>query len=232
MSTVGRAPHQLGLTDLVVVAARATRRTVVTAAKVAAWYERQLLGMLQTRLDSAVQASSPLALSAGPTQWAEGVDRRLGRLLDRALEQTTKAGRQELFHKILDQIVPDEARIIGALSDGSCSPLLHVHMRTRAGMLGEAVLENMCLIGRSANLALPHLTPRYVSHLMTLGLVETGPEDPSLKTEYEILGADPGVLRAMRQAARGPLPARIEKQTLRLSALGLELWDAATDAKS
>ena len=73
--------------------------------------------------------------------------------------------------------MPDEARIISALSDGSASPLLNVYARTRAGW-GEVVLENMSLIGKTANLALPQLTPMYVSHLLSLGLVESGPETP------------------------------------------------------
>jgi hypothetical protein len=124
--------------------------------------------------------------------------------------------------------VPDEARIISALSDGSASPLLNVYARTRAGLVGAVVLENMSLIGKTANLALPHLTPMYVSHLLSLGLVESGPEDSSMKDEYEILAADPAVLQAIKNASRGPIPARMDKYTLRLSGLGLELWAAAS----
>jgi hypothetical protein len=149
-------------------------------------------------------------------------------LLDRAIGQNTASSRQELFHKILDQIVPDEARIISALSDGSTSPLLHVYARTRAGLGVEVVLENMSLIGKTANLALPQLTPMYVSHLLALGLVESGPEDSAMKDEYEILAADTAVLQAIKTASRGPIPARIEKYTLQLSGLGLELWAAAS----
>ena len=86
--------------------------------------------------------------------------------------------------------------------------------------------------GKTANLALPHLTPTYVSHLLSMGLVESGPEDPTMKTDYEILAADTAVLRAIKKASRGPLPARIEKYTLRLSGLGLELWSAANTPRS
>jgi hypothetical protein len=132
---------------------------------------------------------------------------------------------------IVDQLVPDEARIIGALSDGSASPLLNVYGRTRAGLVGEVVLENMSLIAKTANLALPQLTPMYVSHLLSLGLVESGAEDSSMKDEYEILAADITVLDAIKKAGRGPIPARVEKYTLRLSGLGLELWAAASGSR-
>jgi hypothetical protein len=205
-------------------------QTVRTGVKVAHWYERQVFGFLRSRLDAVAPPAPPLPPS--PANILETLDAKMHTLLDRAIEQSTVSSRQELFHKILDQIVPDEARIIGALSDGSASPLLNVYARTRTGLVGEVVLENMSLIGRTAHLALPHLTPMYVSHLLSLGLVESGPEDTAMKDEYEILAADTGVLKAVKNASRGPIPARVERYTLRLSGLGLELWAAANSARS
>lgn len=207
-------------------------QAVRTGFRLASWTERQVMLTLRSRLD----AAAPLALSA-PTRAAGdavsagvSVQAKMGSLLDRALAQSSTSSRQQLFDKILDQIVPDEARIIGALSDGSASPLIHVYGRTRAGLVGEVVLENAALIGKSANVSLPQLTPTYVGHLLALGLLETGPEDPALKDEYEILAADLTVLQALKKAARGPIPARVDRLTLRLSGLGLELWAATTES--
>lgn len=162
----------------------------------------------------------------GPSRDAD-LGAKLDRLLSRALAQSTMSGQDELFHRILDQIVPDEARMISALSDGSSSPLVSVHALTRAGLLGEALIENASLVGRTANVALPAMTPTYVGHLLALGLVEVGPEDPDLKDEYQILLADSDVLKAIRNGSRGPLPARVERRTVRLSPLGKSLWHAA-----
>jgi hypothetical protein len=203
--------------------------TVRTGIRAASWSEQQIFKAIRSGMD----ATTPVALPAPPLpplphEIIESLDAKMHGLLDRAVEQSTTASRQELFHKVLDQIVPDEARIISALSDGSASPLLNVYARTRAGLVGEVVLENMSLIGKTANLALPHLTPMYVSHLLSLGLVESGPEDSAMKDEYEILAADPAVLQAIKNASRGPIPARTDKYTLRLSGLGLELWAAAS----
>jgi hypothetical protein len=58
-------------------------------------------------------------------------------------------------------------------------------------------------------------------------LVETGPEDPGMKSDYEVLMAEPAVLAAMKTATRGPLTARVERLTLSLSSLGMGLWEAA-----
>ena len=203
-----------------------TEQTIRAGVKIANWGERQFYRILRSRMEATLPPER--ALSEAALRTVESLDTKMRRLLDRAIEQSTSASRNELFHMIVDQLVPDEARIIGALSDGSASPLLNVYARTRTGLVGEVVLENMSLIAKTANLALPGLTPMYVSHLLSLGLVESGPEDSSMKDEYEILAADIAVLHAIKEAGRGPIPARVEKYTLRLSGLGLELWAAAS----
>lgn len=209
----------------------ATEQTVRASLGIARWSERQFHDHFRLLLDGVVPEKEEPASSAPEAVVTEGLDTKMHRLLDKAVEQSTAASRHELFHMIVDQLVPDEARIVGALSDGSVSPLLNVYARTRTGLVGEVVLENMSLIAKTANLALPQMTPMYVSHLLSLGLVETGEEDTSLKDEYEILAADITVLEAMKKAGRGPIPARVEKYTLRLSGLGRELWTAASGSE-
>ena len=193
------------------------------------WTEEQL----RHRLDEVVPPAStpepaPVAKdpSAKNSSDSPTLSAKMHDLLDRALDQSTQGSRVELFHHILDQLVADEARIIGALSDGSASPLVNVHAWARPRVPGRAVLENASLIGRSANLGLPALVPTYVGHLLSLGLVETGPEDPELKLDYEVLMAESMVLQAIKSASLGPLTAKVDKLTLRLSGLGQSLWEA------
>lgn len=157
-----------------------------------------------------------------PEQSGETLNAKMSQLLTRALDQNTAGSQTELFHHLLDQLVADEARIVGALSDGSTSPMVNIYDRSR-----KPALENASLVGRTANVALPRMTPKYVGHLLALGLVETGPEDPTLKTEYEVLMAETMVLDAVKSASMGPIPAKVEKLTLKLSGLGLSLWSAA-----
>ena len=88
------------------------------------------------------------------------------------------------------------------------------------------ILDNASLIGRTANLALPRMTPTYVGHLLSLGLLQVGPEESSLKDDYQILMAESPVLKAIKAGGRGPIPARIEKGTIRLSTLGAALWES------
>lgn len=189
---------------------------------VASWGEKQALGLLRARLE----ATKPVVDTPEPRLDVETMlHTKMSHLLSRAVDQSSMSSRLELFHKTIDRIVPDEARIISALSDGLVEPLINVYARTRGGLAGELILENMSLVGRSANLALPALTPVYVGHLMAMGLVESGPENLELKDQYEILAADPSVLRAIKNGSRGPLPARVEKRVLKISDFGRELWD-------
>lgn len=193
----------------------------------ASWGERQALGLLRARLE----ATKPVASSTSEPQddIATVVNTKMNDLLSRAVDQSSMSSRLDIFHKIVDRIVPDEARIISALSDGAVEPLINIYARTRGGLGGELILENMSLVGRTANLALPVLTPIYVGHLMSMGLVETGPENPELKDQYEILAADTSVLEAIKHAGRGPLPARVEKRVLRISDFGRDLWATANN---
>lgn len=203
---------------------RVPKTVVRSGARVIGWSERQVLGVLHVRLERA----KPLALPAAPPAEPQGaaLGDRMSQLLERALEHTPQTQRMELFHRILDQVNPDEARILGALSDGSASPLVHVRPFSAAGKTLEATIENASLVGKMANVSLPHLTPQYVTHLISLGVLEIGPEDLTLKDEYQILTADTGVLRAIKTATRGVVPPRVERHTVRLSPLGRELWNA------
>jgi hypothetical protein len=218
--------------SLVRLPATALRTGAKVGLGVAGWWERQAMGLLGSRIE---HAQGQRALTAGPAPYSSNgsaapdpadLGPRMKALLDQALANTPADSNLDLFHRILDQLSPDEARILGALSDGHASPLIHVRPLSPAGMLGEPTLENASLIGKMANVSLPHLTPQYVTHLLALGLVQVGPERSALKDEYQILLADSGVMKASKRATRGPIAPRIERHTLRLSPLGRQLWAA------
>ncbi|CAM3366764.1 Abi-alpha family protein [Mycobacterium intermedium] len=190
--------------------------------------QEQLLTLLEGETEESRSIPPPQPPAPGKTNPPDSLNAKMRALLNRALDQSTTSSREELYHHILDQLVADEARIISALSDGSTSVAVNVYDWTRRRTLGRAVLENAALVGRNANVALPQMVPTYVSHLLSLGLVEIGPEDPDLKDDYEILLAESQVLRAINDASHGPLAAKVEKLTLRLSPLGHALWEATS----
>jgi hypothetical protein len=75
---------------------------------------------------------------------------------------------------------------------------------------------------------LREMTPHYLAHLLELGLVELTPEDPEQKLKYEILESATAVREAIAKIEGGAkmTRARIVRRTVRLTALGHDLWAA------
>ena len=93
-------------------------------------------------------------------------------------------------------------------------------------------LANASTIGRSAGVTTPDNVPTYLTRLHGLGLVEFGPEDEKLSTQYEILAADDAVRQARRTGGTGRRnPAKLVRKTVRLSPLGRDFWAAADPSR-
>lgn len=148
--------------------------------------------------------------------------KKLSALLTEAVEQSAAQAREHLIVRILDDIEPDEARILAALSDGTTYPLLHVVTRTSLGTPGARLLENVSTVGRSAGIALPDYVPIYVARLRRLGLVTVAPELSEHADGYELLASE-SFVREARESHDGP--TRLLRRTLSLSRLGRDLWD-------
>lgn len=180
-----------------------------------------------------LRATARLAEQGGRRAWEgsqprhELVDhgragRRLADLLARAGQQSTSDAESAVLEALVDDLVPDEARIIAALAARGWSPLVHVEARRPDDVhLG---LRNASLIGRQAGVALARLTPLYVTRLLERGLVRLTPARDGVADDYEVLLADPDVLDAVRAAGRGPLGARVVRNGIELSVLGQDLW--------
>ena len=181
--------------------------------------EREVFRYLRYRLDEIASATAPHRQDVATVS----ASALMAELLERSVMQDTKSSKADWHAAVLSQLVPDEARVIAALAEASAPvPLLHVLPRSGHDRL----LENASLIGRTAALTLPAMTPVYVTHLRALGLVETGPEDEDNLRGYELLLADKAVRAALKEGEMGKLPARVLRRTLMLSQRGRELWDS------
>lgn len=146
----------------------------------------------------------------------------LSELLTESVTQTTEQARARLYLLLLEQLVPDEARILAALSDGTSYPLVHVASRGAMGSTGPTLMENASTVGRSAGVALPEHVTSYVTHLKLLGLVAIRPERGSLADAYEMLLTE----RVVQTARESNPSTRLLRRTLTISMLGQELWQA------
>ncbi len=69
--------------------------------------------------------------------------------------------RDALYLDLLHALVPDEARILAALSDGSAYPVIHVGEPGAGG--ATYTLKNASTVGRAAGVSLPRHTPLYLT---------------------------------------------------------------------
>jgi hypothetical protein len=145
-------------------------------------------------------------------------------LLGASIDADSAGSREELYRSLLLRLVPDEARILAALAEGTDYPLIHVQTRTNGNRI---VLSNASTVGRAAGVQVPDAVGTYVAHLRTLGLAQEGPADDSLSVQYDILLGEPAVRNAEEEARAGSrFGAKVVRRTLRISPLGMQLWKA------
>jgi hypothetical protein len=153
-------------------------------------------------------------------------------LLERSVETDRHTSRDYLYGNIISQLVPDEARILAALSDGREFAAMDVIAKQLGRSTARTVLANASTVGRSAGVSNPDNTPTYVTRLHNFGLVEFGPASDDLGTQFDILAADSSV-----QAAQAAIEARrlgsprLARKTLTISQFGKEFWAASDPSR-
>ncbi|MGH3734932.1 MAG: Abi-alpha family protein [Micromonosporaceae bacterium] len=204
---------------------------------------RGVLDWLEADLPATIDGEQPPAIGARPSEsgetgpvhgFATAYPRRgegltmavrlLSQLLDRSLEQTRTEARYLLYVRTLAELVPDEARILAALADGTGYPVIDVVARNAVGQVKGHLIRDVSSVGRAAGVALPLEAHVYVAHLRRLGLVERHPEDPVFNDRYDLLMTEESVRRAQDGKLGRGLTARAIRGTLRISSLGADLW--------
>lgn len=184
------------------------------------------LGVLKRRMELAAEAAAdPVPPPARPAT-AETAATLLRALLEKSMDQSREDTREALFDRLVRALLPDEARILAALSDGTTYPLVHVEAGPRLGSANRRVLANLSSVGKSAGVACPEMTPVYVSRLMSLGLADTGPEDEAHEVKYEILATDEVVRQAIERIRKEKQKETVLRRVLVISDLGRTLWAA------
>lgn len=193
--------------------------------EVAAGVERMVIRAIRQHLEQIDPSVDPSAAQVtGDNAGSEAPSDILRSLLDKSVHNLPEDSRNDLYRALLQALLPDEARILAAMSDGSTHPLIHI---AEPGPNSEMVLTNASTVGRVAGVSLPGHTPLYLTRLMQFGLVAIGPEGPSsMDEDYELLLTESAVNAAQAKARRGIIGARVIRRTVGLSELGQEMWDA------
>ncbi|NMN93708.1 Abi-alpha family protein [Antrihabitans stalactiti] len=154
-------------------------------------------------------------------------------MLERSVRQSPAQAETANYKRLLLALVPDEVRIINALADGRPRPIIHVGIGS-PGSVDRRLLNYATTIGTDAGIRLPRAVTSYVQHLETLGLVDIGPEDDSLREQYEILETYEEIEAADKSATADSIIGKLKmksekhiKRSITLSELGRALWNAA-----
>lgn len=167
---------------------------------------------------------APLPAPVLPVPVDETPSALLQGLLSRSQEQSREEAETAFCRTLLQGLVPDQARILAALSDGTGYPVIHVMAGSRFGFGMKPVLEHVSNVGKSAGVQCPELTPAYLRALLVRGLVEIRPQAGSDLLKYELLETEMVVRRTVDQCEQAGQGCRIARQMVYLSALGDWLW--------
>lgn len=196
--------------------------------------EQRVLQELKQRLDRLERGDAEVSVVAfsveppppTPAQRERAAGEMMRKLLETSAEQTRKEAQAAYYAALVSRLLPDEARILSALSDGSSFPLIQILSAPKMGLSTTNVLDNISSVGRNAGVQWPDMTHGYVQRLLAAGLGEVGPEDPALATRYEMLEADDLVRRTLEQIKKAGNRSLIRRKTLHISELGSNLWEA------
>ncbi len=121
------------------------------------------------------------------------------------------------FGRILDDLAPDEARLLVLLVESGPQPSVDVRTGGPVGMVSSQLLApGLTMIGARAGVRHPDRVPAYLNNLDRLGLIWLSPEPISDPMDYQVLEAQPDVLAAMHAVKF----AKVVRRSIHLTPFG------------
>jgi hypothetical protein len=178
-------------------------------------YARELLGIADEMEEEAAE-------SGRDDTSARALRRRGEELLRLSADVRYEEESHPAFARILDELAPDEARILRLLVERGAQP--SVDVRT-GGPLGvgivatELVAPGLTMIGAEAGCRHVDRVAAYLNNLYRLGLVWFSREPVGDQLRYQVLEAQPEVTEALARAGRG---ARTVRRSILLTPFGAD----------
>jgi hypothetical protein len=124
------------------------------------------------------------------------------------------------FDRIIDQLAPDEARILKLLGNDGPQPIVYIHRAAPMGLGAREVARRLSLIGREAGCLRPELLPAYIDNLVRLGLIAIRRDPVADEQAYEVVEAQPEVIEALRSVSGTLFRGQISRRSVHLSDFG------------
>ena len=151
----------------------------------------------------------------------EALRERGAELLRRSADVHAADTTHPAFGRILENLAPDEARILRLLAVEGAQPSIDIRTSPPLGIGSEMVAAGMTMIGRSAGCREPDHVHAYLANLYRLGLLWFSREQLEDQGEYQVLEAQPEVQVAMSEGGR----TRTVRRSIHLTAFGKEFCD-------
>ena len=169
-------------------------------------FARHLLGM--------PNGSDPLASEEAPEPPHHVTLRERGaELLAQSADVDYDEPSHPAFEHVLDELAPDEARILRLLHGAGPQPGVDVRESRPLGIAAQLVAEGISMIGTQSGCRFLDRVPAYLSNLERLGLIWFSREPLGDPLRYQVLEAQPEVAEALRRAGRGKTVRRSIKLT-------------------
>lgn len=124
--------------------------------------------------------------------------RRGAALLERSRDVRNEEKVHPAFGRILDDLAPDEARILLLLLRGGPQPTVDVRTGGPVGMVSsQLIASGLNMIGPRAGTRYVERVPAYLNNLFRLGLIWLSRESLDDPIGYQVVEAQPDVLEAM-----------------------------------
>ena len=123
------------------------------------------------------------------------------------------------YGRILEELAPDEARILLLLLRGGPQPAVDVRTGGPVGLVSSTLVAGgLTMIGPRAGVRYLDEVPAYLNNLFRLGLVWFSREQLEDPLEYQVVEAQPDVLRAMH-SVRFP---KVVRRSIHLTPFGVD----------
>jgi hypothetical protein len=170
--------------------------------------------------DATVTLSSMVIRDNQPVEQHELTLRERGEdLLRRSRDVWSDDEAHPAYGRILDDLAPDEARILMLLLRGGPQPSVDVRTGGPVGMVSSSLIAGgLTMIGPRAGVRYLDEVPAYLNNLFRLGLIWFSREQLEDPLEYQVVEAQPDVLAAMH-AVRF---TRIVRRSIHLTPFGVD----------
>lgn len=162
---------------------------------------------------------SQQAVAVGPylrSATTDDLRRRGDALLARSADVYFTEDVHPAYDRILDEVAPDEARILRFMALNGPQPSVDVRTNRPLGIGSELVQGDLTSVPEQAGVRYPDRSRSYLINLNRLGLTLTS-DDPVVLSRYMVLEVQPVVEQALKKAGRAP---KIVRKSLRLSEFG------------